>query len=152
MARQNALTRWLRAWLLPIIALVLLASVSLLVARRWQQLHGTVVSAIIYQKLGKVGSGTSGQYRLVAKYRQPQGNSPYARLTTSRSTYDAVSVGESVRVGYARNAPQNALLASEWSFSGYLMFLTLVGLVMLLNGLGANKAWRNRRRDGYLPD
>lgn len=152
MARQNTLTRWLRAWLLPVIALALLASISLLVARRWQQLHGTVVSAIIHQKLGKVGSGTSGQYRLVAKYRHPQGNCSYARLTTSRSTYDAVSVGESVRVGYAHNAPQNALLASEWSFNGYLMFLTLVGLIILLSGLDDNKAWRNRRRDGYLPD
>ena len=152
MARPNNLTRWLRAWLLPALALVLLATVLLLVARRWQQLHGTVVPAVIYQKLGKVGSGTSGQYRLVAKYRQPQGNSPYALLTTSRGTYDAVSVGQSVRVGYARNVPQSALLAFEWSFSGYLMVLSLVGLVMLLNGLNDNKAWRNRRRDGYLPD
>ena len=151
MTHQNNFTRWLRAWLLPAIALVLLATVLLLVARRCQQLHGTVVPAIIYQKIGKEGSGSSTQYHLVAKYRQPQGNAWYCRITTSSVTYDDLAVGQQLQVGYARN-PENSLLASEWSFSGYLMVLALVGLVMLSTGLNDNKTWRNRRREGYLPD
>jgi hypothetical protein len=152
MARQSNLTRWLQAWLLPAISLMMLAAVVLLVARRWQQLHGTVVPAVIYQKLGKVGSGSSSRYRLVAKYQQPQGKFSYTQLTTNHAIYDEVSVGQPVSVGYAHNAPQSALLASEWSFSGYLIVLAVVGLATLLNGLSDNKAWRNRRRDGYLPD
>ena len=129
----------------------MMAMVLLLVARRWQQLHGTVVPAVIYQKLGKEGSGSSTRYHLVTKYQQPQGNTLYSRITTSSGTYDDLAVGQQVQVGYALD-PKNALLASEWSFSAYLMVLALVSLVMLVNGLHDNKTWRNRRRDGFLPN
>lgn len=151
MRHQNNITRWLRAWLLPAIALVLMATVLLLVTRRWQQLHGTVVPAIVYQKLGKEGSGSSTRYHLVAKYQQLQSNALYSRITTSSGTYDDLAVGQQVQIGYALD-PKNALLTSEWSFSGYLLILALVSLIMLANGLNDNKTWRNRRRDGYLPN
>ncbi|MDQ2794087.1 MAG: hypothetical protein M3Y12_08775 [Bacteroidota bacterium] len=151
MVPQNNIIRWLRAWLLPALSLVLMATVLLLVFRRWQQLHGTVVPAIICQKLGKEGSGSSTQYYMVAKYQQPQSNTFYSRITTNSGTYDDLAMGAQVQIGYASN-PKNAPLTSEWSFSGHLMLLALVSLVMLVTGLNDNKTWRNRRRDGYLPN
>ena len=151
MAQQRSFTLWVRAWLLPALALCLLSTTAISVAKRWQQLHGTTVSAVIYRKLGKEGSGSSGRYFLLVKYQQPQGNTRYTRITTDRSTHNNLSLNEQVQVCYA-DYPQNALLASAWSLNGNLTVIVLVSLTLLLQALSANKAWRNLRRDGYLPN
>lgn len=150
MAKENSFRLWTRAWLLLPLSVIVLASIPQFIVERWQVLHGTEASAVVYQKLGKEGSGSSGIYYLIAKYQQPQENEFYARVVTDRSTHNSLALGEQIRVCYAKDH-QNTLLSSEWSFSGKLILLTVVCLMLLFDGLTANHAWRHRRRDGYLP-
>ncbi|GAB3579314.1 hypothetical protein GCM10027345_19250 [Hymenobacter daeguensis] len=128
----------------------MLGSVSIQTFQRWQSLHGTVVPAIIYQKLGKEGSGSSGRYYLKARFQQPQSGALYTRILTNRSTHDDLSVGQQVDVCYAHD-PQQTLLSSEWSLTGKSVVIIVAGFGLLLNGLSANKALR-KRRNGYLPE
>lgn len=151
MGQQKGFALWIRAWLLPFMSIAMLGGVAIQTIQRWQILHGTAASAIIHQKLGKKGAGSSGRYYLRARYVQPQGNVSYTRITTDRSTHHDLSLGGPVQVRYVHD-PQNALLASEWSFTIKSLVIILVGLMLLFDGLSANQTWRNRRRDGYLPD
>jgi len=146
-SRFNA---WVRAWLLLPLAIVLLLLILGKAWQRWQILHGTQAAARVYLKLGKEGSGSSGTYYLVVKYRHPQGQEQYARVSTDRSTHNALPLGAPVQVSYHLDH-QNALLADEWVFSGQLLVLLGVGLVLLSDSWGANHRWRHRRRNGYLP-
>lgn len=152
MARQSSLNLWLRAWLFPPLAVIALVGVLWKTGQRWRTLHGTQVPASVYQHLGKEGSGNSGTYYLIIKYQRPQGNEFYARVVTDRSTHDDLSIGTPVQVCYSNNDHQNALLASEWSFTGKFMVVSIVSLILLLDGLSANREWRSRRPDGYLPN
>ncbi|RPD47150.1 DUF3592 domain-containing protein [Hymenobacter sediminis] len=152
MARQSSLNLWLRAWLFPPLAVIALLGVLWKTGQRWRTLHSTQVPATVCRHLSKEGSGSSGVYYLIVKYQRPQGNEFYARVVTNRSTHDDLSIGTSVQVCYSNNDHQNALLASERAFTGKLVVVSIVCLILLFDGLGANREWRSRRPNGYFPN
>ena len=152
MAQQSRFNLWVRAWLLLPLSVIGLCVMCQVVAQRWKMLHGAQAVAVVHRQLGKEGSGSGGVYHIVAKYRQPQGPALFARIATDRSTHDKLIPGTEVQVGYEKNRPQQALLASEWSFDGKSIVMSLATLVLLFSGINASQTWRHQRRDGYLPD
>ena len=152
MPKQSTFNLGVRAWLLLPLSIIGLCVICWSVGQRWQMLHGVRAAAVVQMQLGKEGSGSSGVYHIVVKYQQPQGRELFGQVATSRSTHNELVPGTPVQVCYAEKKPRNALLASEWSFSGKLMLITAVSLWLFFGGIGAAKDWRNRRRDGYLPE
>ncbi|MCA8832764.1 DUF3592 domain-containing protein [Hymenobacter pini] len=151
MARESSFSFWLRAWVQPLIASAFLLSMLWLAAQRWRTLHGTPATAIVHALPGRIGSGKSSTYEVVVNYELPQERLRLARVLTNQSAFEQLTLGDTVGVRYAKNQAKKPLLASEWSFSGGMIVLSLGSLFFFFTGLQANKDWRGRRRAGYLP-
>ncbi|MCB2409851.1 DUF3592 domain-containing protein [Hymenobacter lucidus] len=133
MSWQNGFTRAVGRWLLRPLCLLCIVLVLWNAGKRWRMLHGTPAAAVVHQRLGKEGSGSSGVYTLVVRYSPPQQHQQFAQVSTDRSTSDSLPPGTPVQVCYRSTDPANALLSTEQSYSWQLMGITLVCLVVFFS-------------------
>ena len=142
---------WFRAWVLLPISILLVFTLIGIIAQRWRMLHGTTAQAFIHQKLYNEAMDRSGLCYMIVKYQHPQqAQTLYAKVQTG-SNVENLTIGQRIGVCYADD-PQRALLATESSYNGKLFAMTLVTIMLLYDGATANCSWRNRRRNGCLPD
>ncbi|WP_019947433.1 DUF3592 domain-containing protein [Hymenobacter aerophilus] len=152
MFQKATLILWLRAWVLfPVSVALLLAFLGLAVSR-WRTLHGTAAIATVQALPGKVGSGKSSLYEVIIRYSQPQQGVQTARIITTSSIFNKLTLDMKVTVRYAAQQSGKPMLDSEWSFSGLMLIWLPAVLLFFFDGWAVNKAWRRRRPDGYLPN
>ncbi|MFD2717974.1 hypothetical protein ACFST9_04565 [Hymenobacter monticola] len=150
MLQLKSIGLWLRAWLLLPVSVLLMLGLLEVVVQNWQMLHGAAAQAYIHQKLYNGKANRSGISYMIVKYQHAQGQTLYARVQTD-SSIENFAVGQQTKVYYVDD-PKRAILSTESIYNGKLLAVTLVTLMLMYDGITSNRAWRNRRRDGYLPN